>query len=353
MGTRTYSRRRVDGTRVLTALGRQRAGIVGQDIDIFGNPLDTPNIPNTPAPAVVNTQQAPSTTVKALGEKADRVLMRGEDDKLVYVMDEAAREGLTELPFTTSDGREFVLSYGDASGVKVGLSPESQAEASEFIRNISTAPRKSVVTSDDPAYARSFHPAAYFLAEAQREYMLHPTTERYNRMERLEKQYQAERNTYPDKVSQFEADYKKGGGALPLPRSIVMARALTEAPSIVQQARTMERIAMEPPTTVAKMRKALKLLGTYNANLGNAFSRAMRYGTAWAQGSGLITRADFEEERYEAQRYLNNANRIQQVIDAGIKRNPKLAKQVSDYDRQSAQIRQDQNSRLFPGLNVT
>jgi len=55
MGTRTYSRRAADGTRVLTALGRRRAGIVGQDVDIFGDPI--PDV-NPPAPAPVTTEAA-------------------------------------------------------------------------------------------------------------------------------------------------------------------------------------------------------------------------------------------------------------------------------------------------------
>ena len=84
MGTRTYSRRAANGTRVLTALGRARAGIANQDVDIFGEPIETPTptptaqVPTpTPAPVVSsapsNTTPLPKVTNKG-GQKVIDIL---------------------------------------------------------------------------------------------------------------------------------------------------------------------------------------------------------------------------------------------------------------------------------------
>lgn len=56
MGTRTYSRRSADGTRVLTALGRARAGNIAQELDIFGN-----EIPDSPQPVPTATVSPKAT----------------------------------------------------------------------------------------------------------------------------------------------------------------------------------------------------------------------------------------------------------------------------------------------------
>jgi len=62
MGTRTYSRRAADGSRVLTALGRARAGGVGAAIlDIFGDVIGDDGLPTT-APAVVTVPPPTATT---------------------------------------------------------------------------------------------------------------------------------------------------------------------------------------------------------------------------------------------------------------------------------------------------
>ena len=70
MGTRTYSRRAADGTRVLTALGRARAGIANQDVDIFGEPIDTPTGNQTVAEA---EQQSLKATLDGIQTNAQQV----------------------------------------------------------------------------------------------------------------------------------------------------------------------------------------------------------------------------------------------------------------------------------------
>ena len=72
MGTRTYSRRGVNGQRVMTAEGRRRAGL--EAIDILGNPVPDRAPAAPPLPA-----ESPSWMTKAVNvTAADRTnLMRG------------------------------------------------------------------------------------------------------------------------------------------------------------------------------------------------------------------------------------------------------------------------------------
>ena len=76
MGTRTYSRRGVNGQRVLTAEGRRRAGV--EAIDILGNPVagQTPEeVVNTPAPTI---ELPPITNVERGLSRLQDLMRAGE-----------------------------------------------------------------------------------------------------------------------------------------------------------------------------------------------------------------------------------------------------------------------------------
>lgn len=97
MGTRTYSRRRADGTRVLTALGRARAGGVGSDeFSTYDDYL------RPPRGGVTN-----ETPDQAIDRQLSKLLDIGRSLGINNSLDETLPAGVKPFNFNTVDGRDF------------------------------------------------------------------------------------------------------------------------------------------------------------------------------------------------------------------------------------------------------
>jgi hypothetical protein len=293
--------------------------------DVFGNVL-----PETPAAQ----PSASSPVIKALGERASQLITDGNGTLLPSVLTEAQQSGIDAIPFTTPDGRSFTLQQNPRGFTEVVLSPESQSELDAFTGNRQNI-RQTLEASTSGYYVTAVHPAAYYLAEAQAEYMRNPSVENESRMNRLQFQFDSVRG----QLSAFDAmmrRYAAAGGRVPLPESIVRA----QASNTVLQGNSIPIPFVDtfrPIQTASDFKKA-------QTSLRNTHAALIRNRERWAS---LLTNdqtptAQLQSEvyKYEEKRLLRNVNRLQTQIDTAVRRIPRpFSSKVTDEDRANAQFR--------------